>query len=140
MSGVVLPGAGATVATEQIGGQEVQRVKLMLGEFEADGGNVSSENPMPTQDVVADAIRDMNDSMLYVLQAMLDKMPSITREKRVRIALTGPNGDEANGAFYTVNTGLVGEAASGRNYSRLNEIRQFSDMGSTLLYNNIIVS
>ena len=37
------------VATEDIGGVEVQRVKLMLGAHGQDGGDVTDPNPLPVE-------------------------------------------------------------------------------------------
>ena len=37
------------VATEDIGGVEVQRVKLMLGAHGQDGGDLTDPNPLPVE-------------------------------------------------------------------------------------------
>lgn len=47
---VTLPGTGAVVATEEIASKHLQRMKLAIGEFDVDGGDVSPENPMPVVD------------------------------------------------------------------------------------------
>ena len=43
----VTPGSGATVAAENLSGVLVQRVKMVLGDLDADGGDVSTTNSMP---------------------------------------------------------------------------------------------
>jgi len=43
----VTPGVGATIATDDIGGQQYQRVKMVLGADGVNGGDVASGNPMP---------------------------------------------------------------------------------------------
>ena len=49
----VTPGTGATIATDDVGGTQFQRVKLALGADGVHDGDVSSANPMPV--VVKDA-------------------------------------------------------------------------------------
>lgn len=44
---VVLPGTGESVATDNIGGNQFQRMKLTLGADGVNDGDVSSANPMP---------------------------------------------------------------------------------------------
>ena len=43
----VTPGWGETVAAENLSGVLVQRVKMVLGDLDADGGDVSTTNSMP---------------------------------------------------------------------------------------------
>ena len=43
----VTPGTGATIAAESLSGALVQRIKMVLGNTDVDGGDVSSTNPMP---------------------------------------------------------------------------------------------
>jgi len=44
---ITAPGVGEVLATEEISGAHLSRVKLALGASGADGGDVSSANPMP---------------------------------------------------------------------------------------------
>jgi len=46
----ITPGTGATAAADDIGGVLHQRVKITLGSDGVSDGDVSSANPMPTQD------------------------------------------------------------------------------------------
>lgn len=48
---VTLPGTGAVVATDDIGGFQHQRIKVTLGADGVNEGDVSSANPMPVQEV-----------------------------------------------------------------------------------------
>jgi len=51
---IVTPSASYTVAAEDIGASvEVQRVKIVLGTVDVDGGNVGTTNPMPISGTVA---------------------------------------------------------------------------------------
>src|SRR5258708_37578334 len=51
---IVTPSASYTVAAEDIGASvEVQRVKIVLGTVDIDGGNVGLTNPMPITGTVA---------------------------------------------------------------------------------------
>lgn len=43
----VTPGSGAEVAAELISGAYLQRVKMVIGDLDSDGGDVASDNPMP---------------------------------------------------------------------------------------------
>ena len=43
----VTPGAGATVAADEVGGVKFQRIKLALGADGVNDGDLSSSNPMP---------------------------------------------------------------------------------------------
>lgn len=47
--GIVLPGDGNSISTDDIGGNHVQRVKLMLGANDADDGTVAKATRLPTE-------------------------------------------------------------------------------------------
>lgn len=53
---VTLPGTGAVVATEEIASKHLQRIKLAIGDFDVDGGDVSDGNPMPVIDSIGRAL------------------------------------------------------------------------------------
>jgi hypothetical protein len=44
---VTLPGTGAVVASDDIGGNQYQRIKVTLGADGVNNGDVSASNPMP---------------------------------------------------------------------------------------------
>lgn len=50
----ITPGSGATIATDDIGGVNFQRVKLTLGADGVDGGDVASGNPLPVTGPLTD--------------------------------------------------------------------------------------
>lgn len=52
----VTPGSGASVAAESIGGALLQRIKMAIGDADADGGDVSLLNPMPVGGNVAPGV------------------------------------------------------------------------------------
>ena len=51
----ITPGAGANIATDDIGGVNYQRVKLTLGADGVDNGDVASGNPLPVTGPLTDA-------------------------------------------------------------------------------------
>lgn len=51
----ITPGTGATIATDDIGGAQYQRVKLTLGADGANDGDVSASNPVPVTGGLTDA-------------------------------------------------------------------------------------
>lgn len=62
------PGSGETIATDDVGGVQFQRIKLALGADSVHDGDVSSSNPMPVQ-VLGEAIEAI-EAMRYALQAL----------------------------------------------------------------------
>jgi hypothetical protein len=64
------PGSGATVASDDIGGVQFQRVKLIHGDDGVNAGDVSVLNPYPTQ-------APRTDDLLEVLQRMVKLMESL---------------------------------------------------------------
>ena len=52
---VVLPGTGSSVATDEIDGNQFQRMKLTLGADGVNDGDVSSTNPIPVTGGLTDA-------------------------------------------------------------------------------------
>lgn len=134
---------GDLLATDDIGGVKYQRVKLTYGD---DGVAVdaSSTNPVPTADLTAretlEAVKALNDSLLYFTTALLDKLPRLDRSDRANVMVSDASGNELNSAYYGVASNSVGEATGGRNYSRIMEPWYFSDTGSARIYQQIIVS
>ena len=77
MSGVTLPGAGKIVATEVIGGQEFQRVKIVLGSTGEDDENVFTGNPMPVVDSHSGNLLGSILSMLMTSGNLLQRILSM---------------------------------------------------------------
>jgi hypothetical protein len=48
---VTLPGTGAEIASDDIGGKQFQRVKLVHGADGVNAGDVATANPLPTQEL-----------------------------------------------------------------------------------------
>jgi hypothetical protein len=88
------------------------------------------------------AINNMNESMLYMLSGMLDKMPRLTREDKLQVVLVsdGVSNNEPSSAYYPINTGAVGDSSSGRLFYRMLEPWNFSDAGIARIYQQIQVS
>lgn len=69
---VTLPGNGTVVKTDDIGGAQVQIIKILLGSDNADGGLISSGNPMPVSFSATplDVLTDESGSFTYVGKAV----------------------------------------------------------------------
>lgn len=91
-------------------------------------------------EATADQSKQFQDTLLQVLVEILDKMPRLTREGRLNVAVSDTNFNEINGPYYGVSTNNVGEATTGKFYSRINEPWHFSNASAAYLYNNITVS
>ena len=99
----VTPGAGATIAAENIGGALVQRVKLALGDLDSDGGDASLANPMPVagttaknvQATAALATQDQNDTGRTSIVLYANAIASGTTGTETAITLTLSSGVSA---------------------------------------------
>lgn len=132
------------VATDTVEGFDYPVVKIAFGAV-GEATPVSSQDPQPTIDAgsqaVLQAINSLNDTMLFMLSAMLEKMPSLTAGDRVRCAVTiGETNNELNSVYGGVVTNAVGNSATGATYQRIFEPWNFSDAGSARLYQSIIVN
>ena len=65
----VTPGSGAVIAAENIGGILVQRIKMAVGDSDIDGGDVSSNNPMPIKGSLTGALPSGSNTIGAVTQA-----------------------------------------------------------------------
>lgn len=143
MSGItVTPGSQSDpiVATDTVAGTEYQVIKPAFG-VAGTATQVSSSDPLPTIDAgsqaVLQAVNNLNDTMLYMMTAMLDKMPRLSREDRLVVEL-GESGLTSQYTQQIVNA--VTNRYTGYVYDRLFEPWNFADMGSTRIYQQIIVS
>ena len=138
----VTPGAGDTVAADDVGGVKHQRVKLTLGGDGVSDGDVASGNPMP---VTAPDLSSALEAALLMLSAILENMPRTDANARaivntsdqgnVTVALAGSQTLSAVTTVGTVSnqTNIGGRDASNTAYALAN-------MGTAHIYNNIIVS
>jgi hypothetical protein len=67
---VVLPGTGSSVATDEIDGNQFQRMKLTLGADGVNDGDVSSTNPIPVIGGLTDA--ELRAAAIDVLGPLTD--------------------------------------------------------------------
>ena len=67
---VVLPGTGSSVATDEIDGNQFQRMKLTLGADGVNDGDVSSTNPIPVTGGLTDA--ELRAAAIDVLGPLTD--------------------------------------------------------------------
>lgn len=144
-----LDALGAAVATLNVAAAAIKTaVESLNGKTSAVNtgaiaGTVALDAPTlatVAQDATTQAIRDMSDSMFYVLQAMLDKMPRLSKEDRLAVQIVDASANEINSPYYGVASNLVGDGNSGRIVSRMMEVNNFSDAGSARLYQQIQVS
>lgn len=139
------PGSGASIAADDVGGDLYQRIKVAHG---ADGfaTDTSAANPLPTADATAqatlDAINGMSDSMLYMLAAILDKMPRLTAQDRMPIDIADMGNQSMGITMSSGPSTYITNATSNLSsiYFRAFEPWNFSDAGSARLYSNIQVS
>jgi hypothetical protein len=74
---VTLPASGTgdvnpKVATEQIGGAHLQRIKLAIGDSDIDAGDISAFNPVPVFMEGMDELLQVMKKQLFVLQLIAD--------------------------------------------------------------------
>ena len=71
----VTPGSGASVAAESIGGALLQRIKMAIGDADADGGDVSLLNPMPVGGNVAPGVAVAGNPVRVVFMRLAASRP-----------------------------------------------------------------
>jgi len=90
---VVLPGTGVPVASDDIGGNQFQRVKLVHGADGVNDGDVSTDNPYPitlTQGEVVEALEVMRMAVHSLTRTVGQSMPDVAGRLRVVVdAITG---------------------------------------------------
>lgn len=129
----VTPGSGAVVALDEVGGVLHQRVKVGFG---VDGAysDVSNVAPLPTVDnntqAILSAISTLNDTMLTVLVAVLEKMPRVTGNDQAAVSVENTITTAITGSLSNLNA-LGTKYVSGDNSN-------LAGLGH--VYNNIIVS
>lgn len=81
------PGSGETVATDDIGGVQFQRVKLALGADGVNDGDVSSGNPMPVYGVgeLVEALEAQRMALQALTRTIGQSMPDVAGRLRVAI-------------------------------------------------------
>ena len=86
------------------------------------------------------SIQTLSDTMLYMLTAMLEKMPRLDSADRMitRVVVSGEN--DLNSAYGGVFLNGVGDPVSGRVVYRTMEPWNFSDAGSARIYQQIQVT
>jgi hypothetical protein len=80
------PGSGATVASDDIGGVQFQRVKLVHGADGVNAGDVSLTNPYPvtlTQGEVVEALEAMRMAVHSLNRSIGQSMPDVAGRLRV---------------------------------------------------------
>ncbi len=136
---VTLPASAQVIATDEIAGVHYPRTKITLGADGTDDGDVSGANPLPVtvaggvQDATVLALNDLNDTMLYMLGAILEKMPRVTGNDQMAISIeTGSVGITGNQTLGNM-TNLGGRYAT-------NAADGMAMAGTSHIYSNITVS
>lgn len=143
------PGSGGVVAaSDDIAGVQYQRVKLTLGADGVNDGDVSSANPIP---ITATSIQEQNDAILYLLAAILEKLPRTTGNDQASVAIeSGSVGLLAGQTLAAVTT--VATVTTLTTLATLSNITNIGGKhisagadaitmtGAAHIYNNIIVS
>lgn len=138
----VTPGAGDTVAADDVGGVKHQRVKLTLGGDGVSDGDVASGNPMP---VTAPDLASALEAALLMLSAILENMPRTDANARA-IVNTSDQGNvtvaiAATQTLATVTTvGTVSNQTNIGGRDASHAAYALANMGTAHIYNNIIVS
>ena len=138
----VTPGAGDTVAADDVGGVKHQRVKLTLGGDGVSDGDVASGNPMP---VTAPDLASALEAALLMLSAILENMPRTDANARA-IVNTSDQGNvtvaiAAAQTLATVTTvGTVSNQTSIGGRDASHAAYALANMGTAHIYNNITVS
>ena len=138
----VTPGAGDTVAADDVGGVKHQRVKITLGGDGVSDGDVASGNPMP---VTAPDLASALEAALLMLSAILENMPRTDANARA-IVNTSDQGNvtvalATSQTLATVTTvGTVSNQTNIGGRDASNTAYALANMGTAHIYNNIIVS
>lgn len=100
------PGAGAIIASDDIGGLQHQRIKVVIGSDGVSNGDVSSTNPMPVVVSTGELVEAM-ESLRIAIQALSrsglgQAMPDAAA--RLRVALDSISASLTLAAVTTVST------------------------------------
>lgn len=86
----VTPGAGATIDTDELpNGRHAQRIKLVIGDDNADDGNLSSTNPMPVTGTVV-ATGGLTDTELRATAVPVSGPLTDTQLRATAVPVSGP--------------------------------------------------
>ena len=125
---VTLPASAQVIATDLIAGVNFPRTKLTVGADGVNDGDVSAANPMPTTDKL---LQELNDTMLYMLGAILEKMPRVTGNDQAAVSIE-------TGSVTTVGTVSNMTNIGGRHTANVADAMTMA--GTSHIYNNITVS
>lgn len=132
------PGSGgAVIAADDVGGVLYPRNKVGFG-VDGEYADVSDGSPLPITDAntqaILQAINGLNDTMVTLLSAMLEKMPRVTGNDQMAVSIeagsVGIATSQTLSALGTIN-GHGGKFVSGDNLAMA---------GATYLYDRITVS
>jgi len=126
---VVLPGTGSSVATDEIDGNQFQRMKLTLGADGVNDGDVSSTNPIPVTGGLTDA--ELRAAAIDVLGPLTD-----AELRALPLVVTDTTAAELLDGLQTLLTRLLNATNSPRGYdvalgrSRMTAIIETGNIGT----------
>ena len=133
-----------TVAVSNLPATQTVSGSVVVSNFPENTSLTNTElraEPVSVQDSLATTLQQsiaaLNDSILYMASAILDKMPVLDRTDRVRVDLTDYG---IGGSVYAISNVNACANISGTVTYRMFEPWNFSDAGSARLYQQIIVS
>ena len=89
-------------------------------------------------DSTAQALKELNDTMLYMLGAILEKMPRVTGNDQAAVSVEGGSVNIASGTVTTVGTVTNMANIGGRHTANLSDALTMS--GTSHIYSNITVT
>jgi len=138
---IVLPGTGSSVATDDIGGNQFQRMKLTLGADGVNDGDVSSANPMPA------TVTNVTGELIEAIEALRMTVGSLSRTigmsipdliGRQRVVVDAITAGLTLAAVTTVTT-LTNQTQIG-GFIAADQIPAFMHMSADSLRRNIVVT
>lgn len=140
----ITPGAGATVAADDIGGILHQRVKIVVGDDGVNAGDVSLANPIPTRE---------NGELLEALEAMRLGLQALTRtigqtypdvSGRLRVAIDSISAALTLATITTVGTVTTVSTVTNQSqlggYAAQDQVPALMHLSADSLRSNIVVT
>lgn len=139
-----LPATGELIATDELNtinglvaeaGLKVQRAKIGFG-ADGDFNDANGSNPLPTTDVL---LQELNDTILYMLAAILEKMPRVTGNDQTAVSIEGGAVGISSGQTLATVSNVANMTNIGGRYTT-NVADAMTMAGTSHIYNNITVS
>jgi hypothetical protein len=138
----ITAGSGTTIASDDIGGVNFQRIKLVHGADGVNDGDVSTANPYPvtlTQGEVVEALEAMRMAVHSLTRSIGQSMPDVAGRLRVVV-------DSITGALTLATITTVGTVTTLTNQTQLGGLPAFEQipalmrLGADSLRRNVSVT